>query len=227
MTQEAIKEQIRQALDHRVAVRVYDENRDISRQDMEVILDAAWLSPSSVGLEGWRFLVLDRDQIQAIRPDLQPLAWGAQPQLDTASHFVILLAEKNARYDGPSMRASLIRRGLTSDQDLNSRLTLYETFQTQHMRLDSPRALFDWTGKQTYIALANMMLTASLLGIDSCPIEGFDYEAVNALLAAKGWLDPECEGVASMLSLGYRLKDPKHPRSRKPRQEVICWLGDK
>ena len=73
MTQEAIKEQIRQALDHRVAVRVYDENRDISRQDMEVILDAAWLSPSSVGLEGWRFLVLDRGQVQAIRPDLQPL----------------------------------------------------------------------------------------------------------------------------------------------------------
>ena len=227
MTQEAIQEQIRQALDHRVAVRVYDENRDISRQDMDVILDAAWLSPSSVGLEGWRFLVLDRDQIQAIRPELQPLAWGAQPQLDTASHFVILLAEKNARYDGPSMRASLIRRGLTSDQDLNSRLTLYETFQTQHMRLDSPRALFDWTGKQTYIALANMMLTASLLGIDSCPIEGFDYEAVNALLTAKGWLDPEREGVASMLSLGYRLKDPKHPRRRKPRQEVICWLDDK
>ena len=150
MTQEAIQEQIRQALDHRVAVRVYDENRDISRQDMDVILDAAWLSPSSVGLEGWRFLVLDRDQVQAIRPELQPLAWGAQPQLDTASHFVILLAEKNARYDGPSMRASLIRRGLTSDQDLNSRLTLYETFQTQHMRLDSPRALFDWTGKQTW-----------------------------------------------------------------------------
>ena len=43
----------------------------------------------------------------------------------------------------------------------------------------------------------------------------------------KGWLDSEREGVASMLSLGYRLKDPKHPRSRKPRQEVICWLGDK
>ena len=41
MTQEAIQEQIRQALDHRVAVRVYDENRDISRQDMDVILDAA------------------------------------------------------------------------------------------------------------------------------------------------------------------------------------------
>lgn len=55
MTQEAIQEQIRQALDHRIAVRVYDENRDISRQDMDVILDAAWLSPSSVGLEGWRF----------------------------------------------------------------------------------------------------------------------------------------------------------------------------
>lgn len=226
MTQEAIQEQIRQALDHRVAVRVYDENRDISRQDMELLMDAAWLSPSSVGLEGWRFLVLDRAQIQTIRPELKPLSWGAQPQLDTASHFVILLAEKNARYDGPSIRESLIRRGLTSDQDLEGRIALYETFQIKCMGLETPRALHDWTSKQTYIAMANMMFSASLLGIDSCAIEGFNYTDVNSLLAAKGWLAPEREGVACMLSLGYRLKDPKHPRSRKPRQEVVCWIGE-
>ena len=54
MTQEAIQEQIRQALDHRVAVRVYDENRDISRQDMELLMDAAWLSPGRLALFGAR-----------------------------------------------------------------------------------------------------------------------------------------------------------------------------
>lgn len=216
---------IRAIWDRRVSVRVYDTTRDIPRDDVEAILDAAWLSPSSVGLEGWRFLVLGRAQIEAIRPALAPLAWGAQPQLETASHFVILLAETQARYDSPAIRASLLRRGLTSEEDLASRLTLYEAFQRHHMQIaDNPRALADWTAKQTYIALANMMTSATFLGIDSCPIEGFDYAAVNALLAEKGWLDHRHEGVASMLALGYRLKEPKHPRSRKPRQEVVTWV---
>ena len=90
--------------------------------------------------------------------------------------------------------------------------------------LINPRALFDWTAKQTYIALANMMTTASLLGIDSCPIEGFNYDKVNHLLAQEGILNPEEEGIASMVSFGYRKQDPKHPRSRKPREAVITWL---
>lgn len=89
---------------------------------------------------------------------------------------------------------------------------------------DNPRALFDWTAKQTYIALGNMMTTASMLGIDSCPIEGFNYEKVNSILASAGIINPDNEGIASMVSFGYRLRDPKHPRSRKPREKVITWL---
>lgn len=224
MTKEDVKKQVRQAFDHRVAVRVYRQEA-IPRQDVETILDAAWLSPSSVGLEGWRFIVLDRTRIDQLKEDLKPLAWGALPQLDTASHFVFLLAEKNARYDGPSIRQSLIRRGLTTEEDLNSRLSLYQSFQEKDIDiLGNERTLWDWTAKQTYIALGNMMTTATLLGIDSCPIEGFDYAKVNQLLADKGLINPDKEGIASMLSLGYRLKNPKHPRSRKPREDVITWL---
>lgn len=68
-----------------------------------------------------------------------------------------------------------------------------------------------------------MMMTASLMGIDSCPIEGFDYDKVNQLLSKAGLIDPQKEEIASMLSLGYRLRDPKHPRSRKPREDVVFW----
>ncbi len=86
---------------------------------------------------------------------------------------------------------------------------------------DDERRLWDWTAKQTYIALGNMMTSAALLGIDSCPIEGFPYAKVNAILAQHGVIDTEKEGIASMLSLGYRLEDPKHPRKRKNCQDVI------
>lgn len=68
-----------------------------------------------------------------------------------------------------------------------------------------------------------MMTTASMIGIDSCPIEGFNYDKVNTILAQEGIIDPDKEGIASMVSFGYRLRDPKNPRSRKPREEVITW----
>ena len=224
MSTEAIKKQVIDAFDHRVAVRVYND-QEISREDMEFILDTAWLSPSSIGLEAWRFVVLDRKQIAKLRDDLKTVAWGAQSQLDTASHFVLLLAEKNARYDSDSVKDSLVRRGLGEGDALNSRLATYESFQKNDMSLaDNPRALFDWTAKQTYIALGNMMTSASMIGIDSCPIEGFNYDKVNAILAKAGIINSDKEGIASMVSFGYQLRDPKHPRSRKPREKVITWL---
>lgn len=224
MSTEAIKKQVLDAFDHRVAVRVYND-QEISREDMEFILDTAWLSPSSIGLEAWRFVVLDRKQIAKLRDDLKTVAWGAQSQLDTASHFVLLLAEKNARYDSDSVKDSLVRRGLGEGDALNSRLATYESFQKNDMSLaDNPRALFDWTAKQTYIALGNMMTSAIMIGIDSCPIEGFNYDKVNAILAKAGIINSDKEGIASMVSFGYRLCDPKHPRSRKPREKVITWF---
>ena len=224
MSTEAIKKQVLDAFDHRVAVRVYND-QEISREDMEFILDTAWLSPSSIGLEAWRFVVLDRKQIAKLRDDLKTVAWGAQSQLDTASHFVLLLAEKNARYDSDSVKDSLVRRGLGEGDALNSRLATYESFQKNDMSLaDNQRALFDWTAKQTYIALGNMMTSASMIGIDSCPIEGFNYDKVNAILAKAGIINSDKEGIASMVSFGYRLCDPKHPRSRKPREKGITWF---
>lgn len=219
MTDDTLKKQIRQGIDHRLAVRVYSD-RKISKEDVDFILDAAWLSPSSIGLEAWRFIVLEDD---SIKEALKEIAWGAQYQLETASHFVLLIAGKDVRYDSDNVYQSLVRRGLTDEADLNARLARYRSFQESDMHLDSPRALFDWAAKQTYIALGNMMMTASLMGIDSCPIEGFDYDKVNQLLSKAGLIDPQKEGITSMLSLGYRLRDPKHPRSRKPREDVVFW----
>lgn len=73
-SKETIKETVRAAFDNRVAVRVYND-KVISREDMEFILDSAWLSPSSIGLEGWRFVVLDRPHIAKLRQELNAVAW--------------------------------------------------------------------------------------------------------------------------------------------------------
>lgn len=88
------------------------------------------------------------------------------------------------------------------------------------MLLDRDRSLFDWASKQTYIALANMMSTAALLRIDSCPIEGFQKEKVEALLVDKGKLNPEEFGVSVMVAFGYR-NETQSNKTRQGREEVI------
>lgn len=218
MDNQNIRQQLQDAYEKRVAMRVYQDKK-IPQEDLETILDAAWLSPSSIGLEGWRFIILENT---AVKEDIKAVSWGAKSQLETASHFILLIAEKNARYDSQSVYNSLVRRGISDPEALDARLKQYQIFQESDMEIaDDERRLWDWTAKQTYIALGNMMTSAALLGIDSCPIEGFPYAKVNAILAQHGVIDTEKEGIASMLSLGYRLEDPKHPRKRKDRQEVI------
>ena len=211
---------IRQALDFRTAIRHYSEKK-ISQADMDLILDSAWLAPSSIGLEPWRFIVLEDE---TIKEALKPVAWGAKTQLETASHFVLLVASRDVSYHSDNVYQSLVRRGLTDEAIIKVRIERYKDMQSQDNPLANvPPELFQWSARQTYIALGNMMMTASLLNIDSCPIEGFDYAKVNEILNHYDLLDQETEGITAMLSLGYRAQEPKHPRVRKDRNDVIFW----
>ena len=78
----------------RVSTRYYDPARKISAEDFAAILDFGRLSPSSVGSEPWKFLVI---QNQGLREKIKPVAWGMQSSITEASHLVILLAKKHAR----------------------------------------------------------------------------------------------------------------------------------
>ena len=214
------KQQVLEAFHFRSACRYYDVNKKISREDMEYILELGRLSPSSVGSEPWQFLVL---QNEALREKIAPVTWGIKHPMNEMSHLVVLLAKKNARYDSAFFRNSLERRGLTPEQ-IEATLSRYKTFQTEDIQIaDSERTLFDWSCKQTYIALANMMTGAAMIGIDSCPIEGFHYESVNRILSEAGLFDANEWGVSCMVTFGYRSKEIKN-KYRKPADEVIKWI---
>ena len=90
--------QILSAFQYRKSCRHYDPDRKISAEDFNYILELARLSPSSVGSEPWQFLVVQNPEL---RQKLKPFAWGMAATLDTASHIVVILAKKNARYDSP------------------------------------------------------------------------------------------------------------------------------
>ena len=158
-----------------------------------------------------------------MREDLKEMAWGAINSLEAASHFVIFLARKGVTYDSEYV-AKLMKEVKNRDYDPTSRFAArVKSFQEIDATLNDERTLFDWASKQTYIQMANMMSAATLLGIDSLPIEGFNREKVESYLKEKGVLNTDEFGVSVMASFGYRDQEitPKVRWNKEEIYEVI------
>lgn len=203
-TKKEKRQEILTAFEHRHATKAFDPSKKIPTEDWETILEAARLSPSSFGYEPWSFLLIENTPI---KEDLKEFSWGAVNSLNGASHFVIALARKNVTAESPHVKHMVENVfGLPFSPDA-PQTQMFKQFQAKDFDLNSERSLFDWASKQTYIALANMMTTAALLEIDSCPIEGFNRAEVETYLSKKGLLDTNEFGVSYMLGLGYRTKE--------------------
>jgi len=216
-------EQILDVFRFRHACKRFDPSRAVSEEDFATILESARLSPSSFGFEPWKLVILTDERL---KQKLYPFAWGAQRSLDGASRFVILLARKTADMIYSSdFITHMIRDIQHNPADVEAqRREKFRTFQQDDFELlESDRAMFDWAGKQTYIALANMMTTAAYLGIDSCPIEGFQRREVDDLLVKEGVFDPEHFGVSVMVSFGYRAEEPHRAKTRQSMEDILIY----
>ncbi|RLA59872.1 MAG: NAD(P)H-dependent oxidoreductase [Epsilonproteobacteria bacterium] len=191
------KEEFLEIMDFRHACKLFDETKKISDEDMHYILEVARKSPSSFGMEAWKFLVITNDEL---RKKLKPFCWN-QPQITTCSHLVIVLAGIDTlKVESGVVRSQLMRRNLPQDK-LDSFIELYAS----HLKdtLSSDEKIYQWSARQTYIASANMMNAAATIGIDSCPIEGFEKENVEKVLE----LDKTKYQVAMILPFGYRVNE--------------------
>ncbi|MBM7541957.1 NAD(P)H-dependent oxidoreductase [Amphibacillus cookii] len=217
------KASILDAFQFRHATKQFDSSKKISADDFDFILETARLSPSSIGLEPWKFLVVDNSDL---KDKLKQMAPGAQGQLDSASHFVIILARniKDVKYDSDYVKNHYTNVKNFPVELIDQMQQKYKAFQEVDMNLaESDRAFFDWSCKQCYIALANMMTAAAQMGIDSCPIEGFHYQKVTDLLDKEGLLEDGHLGVAVMVAFGYRVQDPL-PKTRKSIEDIVHWV---
>ncbi len=208
----------------RHACKVFDAQKKISDDDFMTILETGRLSPSSFGFEPWKFLVVQNTKL---REKLKTVTWGAQGTLPTASHFVVILArrQRSMRYDSDYISRMMYDVHHLPEEQAEQRREKYRIFQQDDFRLfESERAMFDWAGKQTYIALANMMTSAAMLGIDSCAIEGFKAEAVEELMAEAFGIDTETFGVAVMVAFGYRVHASKE-KTRQRMEDITQWYG--
>lgn len=216
------KQLLLDAYQFRFATKQFDTNRKISDEDFHTILETGRLSPSSLGLEPWKFLVI---QNQDLRDALKPMSWGAIKQLASASHFVLILARKNVRPQNPYVRHMLeVIHNMTPEMAQQKQEATIKFQNESNDLYRNARTLLDWAGKQTYIPLGNMMTTAAILGIDSCPIEGFLYEPVAQLLAEKGYLNLDEYYPSVMVAFGYRQEAPKRQKTRRSFDDVVQWI---
>ena len=216
------KEDILNAFRYRHATKEFDANKKLSEEDINFILETAHLSPSSFGFEPWHFVVV---QDKELRELLKPVAWGAPAKLDTASHFILGLAMKApmVKHDADYIMHMMkeVKQLPTDVREMYSKF--YREFQERDFDLDTDKKLFDWSSKQAYIALGNMMTAAALTGVDSCPIEGFHQEKAEALLQEKFGIDTDKYGLAFMAAFGYRKADPEFPKSRRDFDDIVTW----
>ncbi|ADN08298.1 NAD(P)H-dependent oxidoreductase [Sulfurimonas autotrophica] len=208
-----MQNQFIQAMDFRHACKIFDKNKKISDENMHFILECARKSPSSFGMEAWKFLVITNE---ALKAKLRPACWN-QVQITSCSHLVIVLAGiESVKVESGKVKKRFARREMPKEA-----LDMYMDLYAKHLAttLSSNENIYCWSAKQTYIAAANMMTGAAFIGIDSCPIEGFEKEKVEEILA----LDTKKFQVAMLLPFGYRL-NPQPEQIRLSFDEVVEFI---
>ncbi len=208
-----MKNKFLEAMDFRHACKVFDESKKISDEEMRFIVEMGRKSPSSFGMEPWKFLVITNEEL---KKKLRPFCWD-QVQITSCSHLVVILAAIEAvKPESGEVLKKFSRREMPKEQ-----LDFYMQLYTNHLQdtLSSDEKIYAWTSKQTYIALANMMTGAAYLHIDSCPIEGFEKSKVEEVLN----IDTKQYQLSVIVPFGYRLHE-RSQQLRSPYEEVVEYI---
>ncbi|BDU74290.1 NAD(P)H-dependent oxidoreductase [Mesoterricola silvestris] len=198
----------------RYATKQFDPSRKIPAAVWSALEKSLVLSPSSFGLQPWKFLVI---QDPALRARLKAVSWG-QGQVEDASHLVVFLAKETlteADVDHFLERVAEVRHQTPES------LAAYRSMMVGNL-VSGPRAatIDAWAARQAYIALGNFMTSAALLGVDTCPMEGLDAAQYDEILGLAG------TGYRTIVACpaGYRAAGDKYaelPKVRFPEAEVI------
>lgn len=205
---------IHKLLNSRFSIKNFDANKKIAPDVWAKIEDALVLTPSSFGLQPWKFLVINNPEVRA---QLKPFSWG-QAQITDASHLVVFCTKKNMtkEYIEGYMNRIVQVRGVER-QTLNGYYDRINKSFSEYQDI-----LFENT-KQTFIALGNILTVSALLNVDACAIGGFEDAPYNKILGLEG-----TEYTSSVVcAFGYRSSEDKYsnqPKVRFEKSKVIEYI---
>jgi nitroreductase len=195
---------IEKALHWRYATKFFDDEK-VPEDKFELLLESLRLSPSSIGLQPWKFIVVQK---RNIRKELFHLSMQ-QSQMVDASHLILLCSLKK-------IDAAYINRLIELDKKENegdSHLEDFKAYAMSFIESKSKDELREWMAQQVYIALVFLLCTCAMLHVDACPMEAFDHPKANKLLNLSKY------GVESRVAvaIGYRSAKDQHARRKKLR----------
>lgn len=204
------------ALNWRYAVKEFDPKKKVSDEDFSEILEAARLSPSSYGLQPWKFIVVNDP---GLRKQIRAAAWD-QTKVTEASKLIVLTVNKkvNAEYVDHYIAAIAKERGITAES-----LKGFADMIKGDIAGRSAEGVLAWSSRQVYIPLGIILETAALKNIDACPMEGFDPKKVDEILG----LNRLGLGSIAMVAVGYRSDKDTAAKDKKVRfckEEVVTEM---
>ena len=206
---------VHEQLRWRYATKKFDPARKISPTDWHVLEQSLVLSPSSFGLQPWKFFVVTDP---TIKTKLPAASWG-QTQPSDCSHMVVLALRKNTSEEDVDRLAARTAevRGVPS-HTLDGFRKMLKGFVAK-----PPIDINEWAARQVYIAIGQFMACAAMMGIDTCPMEGIDPAQYDEILGIAAHGCTTCVGCAA----GYRHADDKYAKLAKVRfatEDVIVNL---
>lgn len=214
------KEMFLKALKNRYACKEFSADKKIKDEDFNFILEAGRLSPSSFGFEPWKFLVFTK---QEDREKVTRESWGGKDRAIGASHLLVVLnMVEDLKYDSEYLQNFMKNIQKLPDDIIEKKTEIFENFQKGSFALlESRRTLSDWSSKQTYIALGNMLTAGEIVGVNSCPIEGFDKIKTRAILEKEYGIDMKKYDIAYMIAFGYEKNSYTGTKSRRELKEIV------
>ena len=196
-----------QQLRWRYAVKRFDPNRRIPDDAWAALEQALVLTPSSFGLQPWKFLIVNTP---ALRQQLRAASWG-QSQVTDASHYVVFAGLRTTTVDDVDrfLRLQSEVRNTPLDSMAGYRKVMVDFLAKGWAAKD----LAAWNARQAYLALGQFMTAAAMLGIDTCPMEGIDMAAYDRALGLDGTAYTTLCGCAA----GFRAVDDKYASAKKVR----------
>jgi len=190
----------------RYATKKFDQKKKISDQELSILFESLRLSPSSMGLQPWKFVIINDVKL---RKQIRGVAWN-QSQVTDASHLILLCARRDVDIPYASEHVGNMTKILKQNIFKSKG---YQLVVNGFLSLMKPAERGIWAQKQVYIALGFLLSACAYMRIDSCPMEGFDRKKVDLILG----LDKSDYTSVVMCPIGYRSKEDKHAKEAKVR----------
>jgi nitroreductase len=200
----------------RYATKKFDTNKKINPEDLELLKEGIRLSTSSYGLQPYKVIIVENNDV---REQIKPHAWG-QSQITEASHLLVFANKLNFG----DAEIDIYGKNVIETRNIpRENIAGYLEFIKSKIGELSITEKNNWTAKQTYLALGNLINIAAELKIDVTPMEGFLPEKVNNILD----LDKQNLNATLLATLGYRHENDEtqhYQKVRKSKEELFITI---